>query len=53
MRIQRVLFSAALLILGSLLTAGESTSERIVSKYSSTAPAKSISFQETGEEDGR
>jgi len=29
---------------------GEPSSDRIVSKYSSTARAKSISFQETGEE---
>jgi len=50
MRTQRVLLSVSWLILGSLLVAGESPSERIVSKYSSTARAKSISFQETGEE---
>src|SRR6476646_11037474 len=50
MRIQWALVSASSLILGLLLTAGESPSERIVSKYSSTARAKSISFQETGEE---
>ena len=50
MRPQRALISTASLILGLLLTAGESPSERIASKYSSTARAKSISFQETGEE---
>jgi hypothetical protein len=50
MRTQRVLLSVSWLILGSLLVAGEQPSERIVSKYSSTARAKSISFQETGEE---
>src|SRR6266516_1048202 len=49
MRTQQALLSTAWLILGLLLTAGESPSERIVSKYSSTARAKSISFQETGE----
>ena len=38
------------MIIGLLLTAGESPSELIVSKYSSTARAKSVSFQETGEE---
>jgi hypothetical protein len=48
MRTQRALVSAASLIFGLLLTAGESPSERIVSKYSSTARAKSISFQEDG-----
>lgn len=37
MRTQRALISTAWLILGSLLTAGESPSEQIVSKYSSTA----------------
>jgi hypothetical protein len=50
MRTQRALLSTAWLILGLLLTAGEPPSERIVSKYSTTARAKSISFQETGEE---
>jgi hypothetical protein len=50
MRTQQASLSTAWLILGLLLTAGESPSERIVSKYSSTARAKSISFQETGEE---
>jgi len=50
MRTQRALVSTTSLILGLLLTAGASPSERIVSKYSSTARAKSISFQETGEE---
>jgi hypothetical protein len=50
MKRQRALVSTAWLILGLLLTAGEPPSERIVSKYSSTARAKSISFQETGEE---
>ena len=50
MRTQRALLSTTWLILGLLLTAGETPSERIVSKYSSTARAKSISFQETGEE---
>ena len=50
MRTQRVLLLVSWLILGSLLVAGEPSSERIVSKYSSTAHAKSISFQETGEE---
>ena len=49
MRTQRTLLSTAWLIIGLLLTAGESPSERIVLKYSSTARAKSISFQETGE----
>ena len=46
MRTQQALLSTAWLILGLLLTAGESPSERIVSKCSSTAHAKSISFQE-------
>jgi hypothetical protein len=50
MRTQRALLSAAWLILGLLLTAGESPSGRIVSKYSSTAREKSISFQEDGME---
>ena len=50
MRTQRTLLSTALLLLGLLLTRGESPSERIVSKYSSTARAKSISFQEDGDE---
>ena len=50
MKTRRASISTASLILGLLLTAGASPSERIVSKYSSTARAKSISFQETGEE---
>ena len=50
MRTQRALVSTVWLILGLLLTAGEPPSELIVSKYSSTARAKSISFQEDGEE---
>jgi len=50
MRTQQALISTAWLIFGSLMAAGEPSSERIVSKYSSTARAKSISFQETGEE---
>ena len=50
MRTQRALISTAWLILGLLLMAGESPSERIVSKYSSTARGKSISFQEDGDE---
>jgi hypothetical protein len=48
MTTQRALVSTAWLIFGLLLTAGESPLERIVSKYSSTARAKSISFQEGG-----
>ena len=50
MRTPGALFSTAWLILGLLLTAGESPSERIVSKYSSTAREKSISFQKDGDE---
>src|ERR1043166_8961760 len=50
MRTQQTLLSTAWLIIGLLLIAGDSPSERIVSKYSSTARTKSISFQETGEE---
>jgi hypothetical protein len=50
MRTQRALVSTVWLIIGLLLTAGEPASERIVSKFSSTARAKSISYQETGEE---
>lgn len=49
MKSQRTLISTTWLIFGSLLAAEEPSSERIVSKYSSTARAKSISFQETGE----
>jgi hypothetical protein len=50
MRTHRALVSAIWLIFGLLLTAAESPSERIVSKYSSTARAKSISFKEDGME---
>src|SRR5262245_66234817 len=50
MRTLQTLLSTAWLLLGVLLTAGESPSERIVSKYSSTARAKSISFQKDGDE---
>jgi len=50
MRTQRALISTAWLILGLLFTAGDPPSERVVSKYSSTARGKSISFQEDGDE---
>ena len=46
----RALRSTTWWILGLLFTAVDSPTERIVSKYSSTARDKSISFQETGEE---
>ena len=42
--------SAAWLLLAVLLTAGDGPRERIVSKYTSTARAKSISFNEDGDE---
>jgi hypothetical protein len=42
--------SAAWLLLAVLLTAGDGPRERIVSKYTSTARAKSISFHEDGDE---
>ena len=47
---QRALLPIAWVVTGLLVTAGTSPSERIVSKYSSTARAKSISWQETGAE---
>jgi hypothetical protein len=46
----RALLSTTWLILGLLFTAADPPSERTVSKYTSTARAKSISFQEDGDE---